>query len=598
MGIRETFGRSLRPVRERQPAAALARLASFVPPPMADLLRDIIYPERMPVAFDRIAIELGLLEEDEARRLRERANAEGRRFDELAIESDQLSPDEVQCVVDEQAFVVQVNVNRIGSPAFLTWIGELHRQGVFPKILRKSAQDLAKMREGSVTERGPEDVDLDTLNQARQILVDLDAVGASDLHVQVCEGHTELQARVKGDLKTCAGISLHPDQGERLIRAMCQGLATVKVKTYNPLDFQDEIQISGDALPRSDLASVRIIRGPSYPVEAGGSFLVARLQPHGNRRYATKERTEAARQRLELRIPNRPPGEFRLGSMGFIASQVEMLQRLMRRPKGILFVVGPTSSGKTTTLFEMSLELGRHYPGERLITIENPVEYPIGHAIQLQADSAAFPARVKSALRMDPDTILPSEVRGVDEAIAAVQAAQTGHRVLTTLHCDDPFEIFGRLELLDHVRLARGMICNHRTIVGMVAQRRVQILCPDCSQPFTNVQHRIPGYMLQALESWGDLSKMRARDARHDCPTCRGEGVIREQAVAEVVVTDEALMRDILDTNVMDAARRYRQRSTADKTMIEHAMDLVLTGQLDPEDAAKIDEIPMLEAQA
>ena len=57
-------------------------------------------------------------------------------------------------------------------------------------------------------------------------------------------------------------------------------------------------------------------------------------------------------------------------------------------------------------------------------------------------------------------------------------------------------------------------------------------------------------------------------------------------------------MRDILDTNVLDAARRYRQRSTADKTMIEHAMDLVLTGQLDPEDAAKIDEIPMREAQA
>lgn len=586
-----------RPGGERPSSPEQVRVAvrsNTVPAPAADLARDILHPERLPRTFDRIAFELGFLTEDQARELRERADSENRRIHDLAIESELLTDREVECVIDEQAFVVQVNANRAGSPAFLSWVGELYRLGVVPKVHRTSVQDLVKLQEGA--DSAPEEIDLNTLNQARQILLDCAAVGGSDLHVLGRAKHTELQVRIKGDLWTCTGIDLYADQGERLVRALCQGLATVKPPTFNPLDFQDNIQIAGDVLPRSDLSSVRIIRGPAYPVEAGGAFLVARLQYHGIRRYTDADRARAAWQRLGLRTPTRPAGEFRLGRMGFDRTQLELLDRLMRRPEGITFISGPVGSGKTTTLYEMVLQYLRLYPGKRVTTIENPIEYPIEEALQWSAESEEFPERLRSALRSDPNLILPSEIRGVDEAIAAVQAAMTGRPVWTTVHVNDPFETFARLELIDHVRLARGLTCNPNLIAGLIAQRRVPILCSDCCQAFTDIQHTVPAYMMRALESWGDLSTMHTRGHDHECATCHGTGFMSETAVAEVVVTDEFLMRDILATNVLDAARRYRARPDSDKTMMEHAMDLVLDGKLDPlEAAARVGEIPMRE---
>ncbi|CAH0444167.1 hypothetical protein LMG10661_00691 [Ralstonia syzygii subsp. syzygii] len=574
---------------------ALVKPINAVPAPAADLARDVVYPDRLPRTFDRIAFELDFLTEDQARALRERADAENRRINDLAIDSELLTAKEVECVIDEQAFVVQVNANRAASPAFLTWVGGLHRLGVIPKVRRVSVQDLVKLREGS--DSAPEEIDLNTLNQARQILLDCAAVGGSDLHVLGRAKHTELQVRVKSDLWTITGHQLYADQGERLVRALCQGLATVKPPTINPLDFQDNIQIAGDALPRSDMSSVRIIRGPAYPVEAGGSFLVGRLQYHGIRKYSDAERARAAWQRLGLRTPERPAGEFRLGRMGFDLAQLELLDRLMRRPEGITFISGPVGSGKTTTLYEMVLQYLRLFPGKRVTTIENPIEYPIEEALQWWAESEEFPERLRSALRSDPNLIMPSEIRGVDEAIAALQAAMTGRPVWTTIHVNDPFETFTRLELIDHVRLARGLTCNPNLIAGLIAQRKVPILCTTCCESFTDIKHTVPAYMMRALDSWadGDLSAMRTRGHKHDCPTCHGSGFMSEQAVAEVVVTDEELMRDILATNLIDAARRYRARPESDKTMMEHAMDLVLAGKLDPMEAAKVGEIPMLE---
>jgi type II secretory ATPase GspE/PulE/Tfp pilus assembly ATPase PilB-like protein len=597
MGILDQLSRP-----DRQRAASLIEhdavcgyAGPVIPEPSAELQKELVYPARVARAFDRVAVDLGMLSAADAQSLREQASRDLRRIDDIAIEREILTSEDVQLVVEEQACVVYVNAPYAAGPLFLSWVGDLCRQGVIPTIRRVSAREISQLKEGQVTESGPDDVDLETLSQARQILLDCAAIGASDLHVLVREKHAELQVRVKGELKTAANfanVSLHAHEGERLNRAICQGLATVKPPTYNPLDFQDA-QIAGDVLPRSDLTSVRVIRGPAWPVEAGGGFMVDRLQYHGIRKHFDKMRAAAATQRLGLRTPDKPAGEFRLGKMGFTPAQLLMIVRLMRRPQGIVFVTGPTGSGKTTTLYEIALELGRMYPGERLVTIENPPEYPIDHAIQLTAESERFPEMLRMALRMDPDTILPSEIRGVDEAIAALQAAMTGHRVLTTLHVDEPFETFPRLQLLDHVRLAPRLICNHKRITGLIAQRRVPLLCPDCRRPFSDVAGSMPAYAMNALETWGDVKQMCARGERDDCETCAGSGIVEEQAVAEVVVTDATLMHDCIELGSIEAARRYRARPDADKTMIEHAMDLVLAGKLDPRDAEKVDEIPV-----
>ncbi|WP_373380345.1 ATPase, T2SS/T4P/T4SS family [Cupriavidus nantongensis] len=324
---------------------------------------------------------------------------------------------------------------------------------------------------------------------------------------------------------------------------MYTGLATVKAATYNPLDVQDA-QIAGDALPGTGLSSVRIVRGPAYPVESGGGFLVARLQYREHHQGARKADAIDAAKRLDLSTPKSPSGEFMLGQMGYTPLQVDLISQLLRRPMGVVVVTGPTGSGKTTTLFECTRHQARMFPEKRLVTIENPTEYPMDWAIQLTTESERFPEMLRMTLRMDPDAILLGEIRGVEEAVATLQAAATGHLVLTTLHVTDPFETFSRLVMLDHVRLAMEVICNHNQIIGLIAQRVVPLLCPKCSVKLEDAPEALPEYMLRAMRTWGDLSEVRVRGA--GCDHCHGDAIVGQQAVAEVVVTSEDLMQDCI----------------------------------------------------
>jgi type II secretory ATPase GspE/PulE/Tfp pilus assembly ATPase PilB-like protein len=296
-------------------------------------------------------------------------------------------------------------------------------------------------------------------------------------------------------------------------------------------------------------------------------------------------------------VSRRPEGEFRLGKMGFTPLQVELLERLIRRSEGIIVVTGPCGTGKTTTLYELTRQRARLFPHTRPVTIESPPEYPMPWATQLECHSDQFPEMVRHALCMRPDAILLSELRGADEALAALQAAMTGHLVLTTLHVMDPFQSFSRLELLDNVRLSRKVVCNHRQVISLVSQRLVPILCPHCCQPLDQAFGKYPAYLQRALNSWAaarphGLEKVRVRG--EGCDKCNPLGIARKQAVVEVVVTDEQLMADCIEYGASVAARNHRKRPGSDKSMIEHAMDLVLEGELDPSDAEhEVGEIPM-----
>ncbi|XYJ92341.1 Putative type IV secretion apparatus, ATPase component (PilQ-like protein) (plasmid) [Cupriavidus necator] len=562
-----------------------------LPPPPDVLDPHVLYPRSLPATFDRVACNLGHLTAEQAAALRQRASESGLYVEDLA-KGLGLTDDNVQEVLAVHACEVYVDARHFGTPRLLTWEAKLRRSGAAPQLRKVSAQELAVLRQ----QRGSGqqlDTDLQTLSLARRLIADCAVLIASDIHILVREHHTEIQVRIKGDLRTISALSMRREEGERLIRAMYTGLATVKAATYNPLDVQDA-QIAGDALPGTGISSVRIVRGPAYPVESGGGFLVARLQYREHHEGARKADAIEAAKRLDLRIPEASASAFKLGQMGYTPLQVELVSQLLRRPMGVIVVTGPTGSGKTTTLFECTRHQARLFPQKRLITIENPTEYPMDWAIQLVTESERFPEMLRMTLRMDPDVILLGEIRGVEEAIATLQAAATGHLVATTLHVTDPFETFSRLAMLDHVRLAMEVICNHNQIIGLIAQRIVPLLCPECAVPLESAQANLPDYMLRAVRSWGDTSAVRVRGA--GCDHCHGEAIIGQQAVAEVVVASEALMQDCIEHGVLVARRNHRARPGSDKPMIAHAMDLVLTGRLDPVDAERsVDAIPMRE---
>ncbi len=249
---------------------------------------------------------------------------------------------------------------------------------------------------------------------------------------------------------------------------------------------------------------------------------------------------------------------------------------------GVVIVTGPTGSGKTTTLFKLMKYQAQIFPEARQITIEDPPEYPQPWAIALAANGEDFRDMVRMTLRMDPDIVLLGEIRAADEAVAALQAAMTGHFVWTTLHVTDAYKSIPRLEMLDRERLARSQICDHELIVGMVAQRVVPVLCPHCSVPLHQARDALPAYMVDALRTWGDMSRVRVRGL--GCATCHGDKISGRQAVAEIVITDEAFMSDFLTHGLLVARRNHRRKEGSDKSMLANAIDLVLAGYVDPLD--------------
>lgn len=465
-----------------------------------------------------------------------------------------------------------------GAPMLLTWVDRNKSVGIVFSIRPVDVDEVAKLRSGGMRELAGEDADMQNRVAAMDIIVRAAAYGASDIHMMMRGSHTEIQIVVKGGLRVLERKT--HDEGEALARSIYQGIAKTRDASYNTLEFQNA-QIPGDELPpETGLTSIRIVRGPCYPQSDNGAFMTMRLQYN-----SVKGRKDGL---PALDLPRRPEGEFRLQSMGYTPNQIEKLRTLMDSPNGVIIFTGPTGSGKTTSMFEALQEIARTKPQRRLVTIEDPVEYPMDWAVQMAVTGArsdaetgaAFGERLRVALRMAPNILLLGELRGPDVAAAALEAAVTGHQVWTTMHVTDPFLFVERLELMDRERLERRVFCDHKTVRGVVGNRLIPKLCPHCSVPLADNQDALPARMLKALETWGDMSLIRLQGA--GCDKCGHDGTQGRFAVAEVVITDAQLMRDFINEGSEAARDNHRAKHDADPSMLEAAIRYAQNGEVDP----------------
>jgi type II secretory ATPase GspE/PulE/Tfp pilus assembly ATPase PilB-like protein len=492
-------------------------------------------------------------------------------------------PDEIaeHAAFNKTSWTLYVTRAMRSHPLLMSWIARANNlnNGRRVIIFDKEIDEIASLRaEGhrvSVKSVGEDELKNRVL--ALDLIRRAASLKTSDMHFLIRDTYTEVQVKVKGDYKVLDRYS--QAQGESLSRTIFQGLANVKDKTYNPRDFQNA-QISCEEIREMGLTSIRLIRGPAYPIDAGGGFVVLRLQYDKSRQPPSLE--------IKLNDPRRPNGELCLAKMGYSEKQVNLLKFLAECPSGIVFFTGPTGSGKTTGLVEMLTHAAREYPEKRQVTIEDPVEYPMPWAIQLvvtnaeneEATGEAFTERLRAGLRMDPDIIFMGELRGADSAIAAINAALTGHQVWTTLHVTDPFQTIDRLEIMDNVRLNRRVFCDHKVVRGIVAQRLLPTLCPSCAEPLHLHADNFSKDMLSALATWGDIRTVRVRGA--GCQKCEGDGIVGRCAVAEVVVTTSELMKDCIEHGTEIARANYRKLPESDTSLLENALKLVFAGKVDP----------------
>lgn len=492
--------------------------------------------------------------------------------------------------VDRSAGRLYVEPRRKSDPLLMTWLDRCRKQGLSFEVVPAELDEVIGRQGHDVhlfaQPAGDEDADMENRAAAMNLLTVSANYRASDIHILLRGTYTEVQCRIKGELRVLARLS--QTEGETIIRSFYQGIAVVKDATFQPLQIQNA-QISGSVLKDTGLSSVRIVRGPAYPVEEGGGFMVLRLQ------YVDSVAARKDVAHLDvLAYPRRPPGQLRLEGLGYLPHQLEKIRYLIEGSSGIILFTGPTGSGKTTSIYELLMETARLSPMLRTLSIEKPVEYPMPWAVQLSItgdnegldEGDSFADYLKHALRMDPDWIFLGEIRSPGVALTAFEASLTGHKVVSTIHAEDPFSVADRVEIMDAARLPRRMFCNSKMIRGIVSQRLVPQLCPHCSVPLREADPSSMSPALSAnLRTYGDLSLVRLRGT--GCPQCRGDGSRDRIAIAEVIVTDAGLMQDFVEHNADVARRNFRAREGSDKSVLATAMDGVLAGRIDPRDVGR-----------
>jgi general secretion pathway protein E len=239
---------------------------------------------------------------------------------------------------------------------------------------------------------------------------------------------------------------------------------------------------------------------------------------------------------LVLRLlPNMQGKRFDLDNIGMEHDHLAMYRRWMSQPDGIILVTGPTGSGKSTTLYATLTACDTEH--ERILTVEDPVEYQIPGVTQFQVHpdiGFTFPSALRSILRHDPDTIMIGEIRDVETAGIAVQASLTGHRVFSTLHTNDSPTAFLRLADMGIEPFLVGA-----TVRGVIAQRLVRRLCPACAQALPARQ--VPVAVLENLARLGVAQDTLRFRTPQGCEACSHTGYKGRIAIYELLEATDAL---------------------------------------------------------
>ena len=260
---------------------------------------------------------------------------------------------------------------------------------------------------------------------------------------------------------------------------------------------------------------------------------------------------------------------LQLADLAMDPQSVAALRKLVAQPYGMVLVTGPTGSGKTTTLYAAIDEINSGQ--ENIITIEDPVEYQLPGVLQIPVNEKkglTFARGLRSILRHDPDKIMVGEIRDEETAQIAVQAALTGHLVLTTVHANNVYDVVGRLLHMgvDPYSLASAL-------VGVWAQRLLRINCTECAQPYRPDAETIALSGLDASELVG-----KPLHCGRGCGHCRGTGYKGRRAISEYLVMNDHL-RELIAIKAPVTTMRAGAAQQGSHSLRSAALELFYRGE-------------------
>ncbi len=361
---------------------------------------------------------------------------------------------------------------------------------------------------------------------------------ASDIHLEPREENLYVRMRVDGMMRNTLTV---PKKLENAVIA--------RLKVMSGMD------ISERKIPQDGRANVRVkqsdidVRASTLPTIFG--------------------------EKMVLRLLDKSGGMLNKKSIGMTGDDLSKYEKLLGNASGVILIVGPTGSGKSSTMYTMIQELNRE--NVNLVTLEDPVEYQIDGVNQVQINEKtgmSFSSGLRSILRQDPDIVCVGEIRDSETAEIAMRAALTGHLVISTLHTNDAITSIDRLEDMD---VPPYLIAS--SLKGVISQRLVRRICPHCREAYTPSREELEAVGIHSDEA---LTLYRGKG----CADCFHTGYRGRIGVFEILMIDRELRMA-----VSEGATRLQLEQIAERngfiSLPEQCRKLVLAGVTTAEDAIR-----------
>ncbi len=404
---------------------------------------------------------------------------------------------------------------------------------------KKAASKANETTRSVVEEMEVEDGDGDTpvINLLNSLIQRAYSAGASDIHIEPFEDKTLVRMRVDGTIVE---------------------YVTLKVNVHNSLIARIKI------LSELDIAERRKPQDGHFKVR----------QPDGYLNIRVSMIPTVFGEKAVLRLLSGNARIDNSATMGMLKEDYEKFQKMMQSPNGIIYLTGPTGSGKTTTLYMVLEELSKK--NVNISTIEDPVEKNLPKVNQMQVNPLAgltFESGLRALLRQDPDIIMVGETRDAETASISVRSALTGHLVFSTLHTNDAASSAIRLK---DMGLEPYLIAN--SMVGVVAQRLMRKVCSDCAEEVepTAAECEFAGMQLPRIKK------------ACGCSACNHTGYRGRVAVHEILQVDKEVRRMITESAPVEEIKEYAIEKQHMKTLKQSALSYLKEGITTMEEVLKV----------
>jgi general secretion pathway protein E len=324
-------------------------------------------------------------------------------------------------------------------------------------------------------------------------------------------------------------IHINPEERDILVRYRIDGVLREVIRA--PKRFQASIASRIKIMGGLNIAEKRLPQDGRIRIKIAGKDVDVRLSTvptnHG--------------ERIVMRLLDKSNVILDLAQIGFEPWQLKIMDGLVTRAHGIVLVTGPTGSGKTTTLYAALAKINA--PDLNILTIEDPVEIPLKGVGQVQVNpkiELTFANGLRSFLRQDPDVIMVGEIRDLETAEIAIQASLTGHLVLSTVHTNDAAGAITRL-----VDMGVQPFLVASSLVGVLAQRLVRVLCPECRRPYVPTQEERLQVGLSD-EIWAQAGNPTVVYKAAGCAACQQTGYLGRTGIYELMLVDDDIRQLIL----------------------------------------------------